>query len=138
MRLAALLPLAFAACGVAADDIVVELALLPLEGRPLETALPITLLRDGTTLGGVCDGRRVRNDQPRATVRACGVVDAAALHLVVTNQLGLRGAAVVADRFEGPLTRSQPILDYHALRVDEVSARQAADCIGDGERSAEA
>jgi hypothetical protein len=82
-------------------------------------------------LGGRCHARTLtRGADGRVADPLCRDVNVGALHVVLTNFLGLGDAALIEDRTAHDEVWNQPITAYQVLRQDPVTIERANLCIG--------
>ena len=86
---------------------------------------------NATMLGGRCNATTIEHDDVgRATNSECKDVNPGALHVILTNFLGINDSALVEDRVGGAQVWNQPMVGYHITKQDEVTPAQANQCIG--------
>lgn len=96
-------------------------------------ALLITLYdsTDALMLGGRCNAKEIEHDATgRATDDDCQDVNPGALHVILTNFLGLHDNALVEDRTANYEVWNQPLVGYNITRQDKVDVARANACIG--------
>jgi len=82
-------------------------------------------------LGGRCNAKEIEHDATgRATDPDCQDVNAGALHVILTNFLGLNDSALVEDRVAGQEVWNQPMVGYTISKQDKVDVARANQCIG--------
>ena len=86
---------------------------------------------NATMLGGRCNAETIEHDASGAvTDPACKDVNAGALHVILTNFLGLHDQALIEDRTGNAQVWNQPVYGYHVSQQDEVDVARANACIG--------
>jgi len=82
-------------------------------------------------LGGRCNAKTIEHDANGAVNDpACKDVNAGALHVILTNFLGLHDQALIEDRTANFEVWNQPVYGYHVSKLDEVDIARANACIG--------
>ncbi|HTJ44987.1 MAG TPA: proprotein convertase P-domain-containing protein [Kofleriaceae bacterium] len=96
-------------------------------------ALMLTLYdkTDAVMLGGRCNATTIDHDATgTATDTDCKDVNAGALHVILTNFLGLHDQALIEDRTANAEVWNQPVYGYHVSMQQKVTASRAMACIG--------
>lgn len=108
-----------------------------LNGQTFEVAdikaLIITLYdkTDALMLGGRCNAETIEHDAEGADANTeCMDVNPGALHVVLTNFLGLKDMAVIEDRTAADQVWNQPLVGYAISKQEKVTATAANACVG--------
>ncbi len=99
-------------------------------------ALIITLYdkTDALMLGGRCNAEEFERDANGSLTnipRECLDTNPGALHVILTNFLGLNDQALVEDRTANYEVWNQPVYGYEVTKQDVVDHKRANACIGD-------
>jgi hypothetical protein len=81
-------------------------------------------------LGGRCNSEEINHDVNGSANDECADVNPGALHVIVTNFLGLRQAPLVEDRTANYEVWNQPVLGYNITKQAEISKTMANQCVG--------
>ena len=81
-------------------------------------------------LGGRCNSKEITHDVHGSANDDCSDVNPGALHVVMTNFLGLTTLPLVEDRTANYEVWNQPVAGYDITKQDEVTAKQANQCVG--------
>jgi hypothetical protein len=82
-------------------------------------------------LGGRCNSKEIDHDDVgRATDDDCRDVNPGALHVILTNFLGINDVALVEDRTANFQVWNQPMFGYEISLQEKVTAERANTCIG--------
>lgn len=81
-------------------------------------------------LGGRCNNEEISHDVNGSANEDCADVNAGALHVIMTNFLGLRQAPLVEDRTANYEVWNQPVLGYEVTKQAEISKTKANECVG--------
>src|SRR5258706_9292155 len=81
-------------------------------------------------LGGRCNAKEITHDVHGSANDPCADVNPGALHVVMTNFLGLTQLPLVEDRTANYQVWNQPVVGYKVTKQDEVSATAANHCVG--------
>jgi hypothetical protein len=81
-------------------------------------------------LGGRCNNEEISHDHTGSANDACADVNAGAFHVIVTNFLGMRQAALVEDRTQNYEVWNQPVLGFEVTKQAEISNTAANACVG--------
>jgi hypothetical protein len=81
-------------------------------------------------LGGRCNAKSITHDVNGSANDECADVNPGALHVVMTNFLGINQLALVEDRTANYEVWNQPVLGYKITKQDEVSEAAAMTCVG--------
>ncbi len=90
-------------------------------------------LYDGTSavmLGGRCNAKEIPTGPDVSANHECRDVNPGALHVIMTNFLGLNQLPLVEDRTANFEVWNQPVLAYEVTKQDEVDAAKAMQCVG--------
>ena len=85
---------------------------------------------DAVMLGGRCNNEEIRHDVTGSANDECADVNPGALHVIVTNFLGIRQAPLIEDRTANYEVWNQGILGYEITKQAEVSRTAANACVG--------
>ncbi|HTM21414.1 MAG TPA: hypothetical protein VL172_12925, partial [Kofleriaceae bacterium] len=86
---------------------------------------------DALMLGGRCNAKEIEHDATgRATDPSCQDVNPGALHVILTNFLGINDTALAEDRTTNYEVWNQPLLGYNITKQDKVDVARANACIG--------
>jgi hypothetical protein len=81
-------------------------------------------------LGGRCNNEEINHDVNGSANDDCSDVNPGALHVIMTNFLGIRQAALVEDRTANYEVWNQPVLGFEISQQREVSKTAANECVG--------
>jgi hypothetical protein len=81
-------------------------------------------------LGGRCNSKEITHDVTGSANDDCSDVNPGALHVVMTNFLGINQLPLVEDRTANYEVWNQPVAGYEITKQDEVSAEAAMRCVG--------
>ncbi len=81
-------------------------------------------------LGGRCNNEEITHDVSGAANDECSDVNPGALHVIVTNFLGLRQAPLIEDRTANYEVWNQPVLGYEITKQAQVTHTAANACVG--------
>jgi hypothetical protein len=81
-------------------------------------------------LGGRCNAESFTPDNTTSANDTCADSNPGAMHVVLTNSLGIHDQAVVMDRTASSEVWNQPIVGYQVTRQDKVDASRAMSCVG--------
>ncbi len=82
-------------------------------------------------LGGRCNAETIEHDAEGADANTeCMDVNPGALHVVLTNFLGLKDMAVIEDRTAADQVWNQPLVGYSISKQEKVTATAANACVG--------
>lgn len=84
-------------------------------------------------LGGRCNNEEINHDVNGSANDECSDVNPGALHVIMTNFLGLRQAPLVEDRTANYEVWNQPVLGYEITKQAQVSNTAANACVGQTE-----
>jgi len=95
-------------------------------------ALIITLYdrNEAMMLGGRCNAKTFNPESTTSANDACLDSNAGALHVVMTNFLGINDSALAMDRTASFEVWNQPIVAYNVSQQDQVTATRAMQCVG--------
>jgi hypothetical protein len=86
---------------------------------------------DAVMLGGRCNAERVEHDATGSDANTeCMDVNPGALHVVLTNFLGINDSAVIEDRTASQQVWNQPLIGYNVTKQEKVTATRANTCVG--------
>ncbi len=95
-------------------------------------ALALTIY-DGTNsmiLGGRCNTKEVERDENgRIKDAACRDTNAGAMHVLLTNLIGVHGMSFQEDRTYNYEVWNQPILGFEITQMEEISEQQAIEAL---------
>jgi hypothetical protein len=81
-------------------------------------------------LGGRCNNEEINHDVNGSANDECADVNPGALHVIVTNFLGLRQAPLIEDRTANYEVWNQPILGFEITKQAEITKTAANQCVG--------
>ncbi|HEY5949983.1 MAG TPA: hypothetical protein VIV40_31025 [Kofleriaceae bacterium] len=81
-------------------------------------------------LGGRCNAKTITHDVNGSANDDCADVNPGALHVVMTNFLGINQLALIEDRTANYEVWNQPIAGYEITKQDEVDQAAAMRCVG--------
>jgi hypothetical protein len=81
-------------------------------------------------LGGRCNAKEIKHDVHGSANDDCSDVNPGALHVVMTNFLGLQNLALVEDRTANYEVWNQPVVGYEITAQTKVDAKAANKCVG--------
>lgn len=81
-------------------------------------------------LGGRCNNKEITHDVNGSANDECSDVNPGALHVILTNFLGLRQAPLVEDRTANYEVWNQPIVAYEVTKQAKISNSAANTCVG--------
>ncbi|HEU0032035.1 MAG TPA: proprotein convertase P-domain-containing protein [Kofleriaceae bacterium] len=81
-------------------------------------------------LGGRCNSREISHTVTGSANDECSDVNPGALHIVMTNFLGIANLALVEDRTANFEVWNQPVMGYDITKQDKVTASAANSCVG--------
>ena len=81
-------------------------------------------------LGGRCNNEEINHDVNGSANDECADVNPGALHVIMTNFLGLRQAPLVEDRTANYEVWNQPVLGFEITKQAEISKTAANTCVG--------
>jgi hypothetical protein len=85
---------------------------------------------DAVMLGGRCNAETIEHDGTTSANEECQDVNPGALHVVLTNFLGVNDSAVVMDKTASQQVWNQPLYGYNVTKQEKVTATRANQCIG--------
>lgn len=88
---------------------------------------------DGTAavmLGGRCNAKEIPSGPTASANHACLDVNPGALHVVLTNFLGIYQLPLIEDRTANYEVWNQPVVGYEVLKQAKISAKNANACVG--------
>jgi hypothetical protein len=85
---------------------------------------------DAMMLGGRCNGETIEHSGTASANEECQDVNPGALHVVLTNFLGINDMAVIEDRTASVQVWNQPITGYNITKQEKVTATRANQCVG--------
>jgi len=85
---------------------------------------------DAVMLGGRCNSKDITHDVHGSANDDCSDVNPGALHVVMTNFLGLSNLALVEDRTANYEVWNQPVVGYEITQQKVVTATNANKCVG--------
>jgi hypothetical protein len=84
-------------------------------------------------LGGRCNNQEITHDVNGSANEACRDVNPGALHVILTNFLGLRQAPLIEDRTANYEVWNQPVLGYEITVQHQITHTDANACVGQTE-----
>lgn len=95
-------------------------------------ALIVTLYdrNEAVMLGGRCNAMTIEHNGTTSANEECQDVNPGALHVVLTNFLGINDMAVVEDRTASGEVWNQPMFGYNVTKQEKVTATRANQCVG--------
>lgn len=81
-------------------------------------------------LGGRCNAKTFDPDNTTSANEACSDSNPGALHVVVTNFIGLNDAALAMDKTASFEVWNQPIIAYDITQQEKVEVKAANKCVG--------
>jgi hypothetical protein len=90
-------------------------------------------IHDGTAavmIGGRCNSREINHTATGSANDECSDLNPGALHVVITNFLGIAQLPLVEDRTANYEVWNQPVVGYNVTQQDEVTATAANACVG--------
>jgi hypothetical protein len=81
-------------------------------------------------LGGRCNSKEITHDVNGSANDACADVNPGAMHVILTNFLGIAQLPLVEDRTANYEVWNQPVLAYEVKKQVEVTATAANQCVG--------
>jgi hypothetical protein len=85
---------------------------------------------DAVMLGGRCNDKEIHHDVNGSANDDCSDVNPGALHVVMTNFLGINQLPLVEDRTANYEVWNQPVAGYEVTKQDKVDAKTAMKCVG--------
>jgi hypothetical protein len=85
---------------------------------------------DAVMLGGRCNSKDITHDVAGSANDECSDVNPGALHVVMTNFLGINTLPLVEDRTANYEVWNQPVVGYEVTKQDKVDATTAMKCVG--------
>jgi hypothetical protein len=95
-------------------------------------ALIVTLYdrNEAVMLGGRCNAMTIEHDGTTSANEECQDVNPGALHVVLTNFLGINDMAVIEDRTASGEVWNQPMIGYTITKQAKVTNTRANQCVG--------
>jgi len=81
-------------------------------------------------LGGRCNAKSINHDVNGSANDECADVNPGALHVVMTNFLGINQLPLIEDRTANYEVWNQPVVGYEITKQDEVDEAAAMTCVG--------
>jgi hypothetical protein len=81
-------------------------------------------------IGGRCNSKEITHDVHGSANDACADVNPGALHVVMTNFLGINQLPLVEDKTANYEVWNQPVAGYEITQQNKVSATDAMTCVG--------
>jgi hypothetical protein len=81
-------------------------------------------------LGGRCNNKEISHDVNGSANDECSDVNPGALHVILTNFLGLRQAPLIEDRTANYEVWNQPVVAYEVTKQAKISNTAANACVG--------
>jgi hypothetical protein len=85
---------------------------------------------DAVMLGGRCNAQEIHHDVNGSANEECADVNPGAMHVVMTNFLGLRQLALIEDKTANYQVWNQPVVGFEITKQDQVDAKTAQHCVG--------
>lgn len=85
---------------------------------------------DAVMLGGRCNSKEITHTSTTSANDECSDVNPGALHVIMTNFLGIANLALVEDRTANFEVWNQPVGGYEVTKQAEISASAANTCVG--------
>jgi len=85
---------------------------------------------DAVMLGGRCNNKEITHSVTGSANDECSDVNPGALHVVMTNFLGINQLPLIEDRTANYEVWNQPVAGYEITQQDEVDASKANACVG--------
>lgn len=107
-----------------------------LNGQTFEVAdikaLIVTLYdrNEAVMLGGRCNAMTIEHNGTTSANEECQDVNPGALHVVLTNFLGINDMAVIEDRTASGEVWNQPMVGYTVTKQTKVTNTRANECVG--------
>ncbi|MGE0395272.1 MAG: proprotein convertase P-domain-containing protein [Kofleriaceae bacterium] len=86
-------------------------------------------------LGGRCNAETIEHSPTMSANNECSDVNPGALHVILTNFLGIAQLPLVEDRTANFEVWNQPVLKYEVTKQAEISKTKANQCVGNGSGS---
>lgn len=95
-------------------------------------ALIVTLYdrTDAIMLGGRCNAQTIEHNGTTSANETCQDVNPGALHVVLTNFLGINDLPVIEDRTASGEVWNQPMVGYRVTKQVKVTTARALACVG--------
>jgi Transglutaminase elicitor/Proprotein convertase P-domain len=81
-------------------------------------------------VGGRCNQKEIEHGPTGSQNSDCRGVNPGALHVIMTNFLGLSNAALVEDRTANYEVWNQPVMGYDVTKQAKITAKNANTCVG--------
>ena len=81
-------------------------------------------------LGGRCNSKEIMHGPNTSANDSCSDLNPGAMHVVITNFIGISQLPLVEDRTANYEVWNQGVLGYEVTQLNEVSATQANACVG--------
>ncbi|MDB4955320.1 MAG: hypothetical protein JWO36_2889 [Myxococcales bacterium] len=81
-------------------------------------------------LGGRCNSKEIKHDVNGSANDDCSDVNPGALHVIMTNFLGITNLPLVEDRTANYEVWNQPVVGYEITQQTKVEAKAANTCVG--------
>jgi hypothetical protein len=81
-------------------------------------------------LGGRCNSQEITHDVHGSANDDCADVNPGALHVIMTNFLGLTTLPLIEDKTANYEVWNQPVAGYEITKQDKVTAKDAMECVG--------
>jgi len=81
-------------------------------------------------LGGRCNSKEINHTVEGSANDECSDVNPGALHVIMTNFLGINQLPLVEDRTANYEVWNQPVVGYEITKQEKVSAEDAMTCVG--------
>jgi len=81
-------------------------------------------------LGGRCNSKEIKHDVHGSANDDCADVNPGALHVIMTNFLGLTTLPLIEDKTANYEVWNQPVAGYEITKQDKVTATDANKCVG--------
>lgn len=81
-------------------------------------------------LGGRCNSKEIKHDPTISANDPCSDLNPGAMHVVITNFLGINNLPLVEDRTANFEIWNQAVMGYEVTKQAEISATKANECVG--------
>jgi hypothetical protein len=85
---------------------------------------------DAVMLGGRCNDKEIKHDVHGSANDDCADVNPGALHVVMTNFLGLNTLPLIEDKTANYEVWNQPVVGYEITKQDKIDGKAAMACVG--------
>lgn len=81
-------------------------------------------------LGGRCNSKEISHDVNGSANQECADVNPGALHVILTNFLGIAQLPLIEDRTANYEVWNQPVVGYEVTKQAKITATKANQCVG--------